>query len=86
MEKYIILGLLAALVAVPTFLRRAYRARRRSETLREMVSKPFVCPNCSHRFYTEQKIIHPVGENKAFLKCPKCGKRDVCGRPYDFEG
>ena len=26
-----------------------------------------------------------VKEVKAVLKCPNCGKRDICGRPYDFE-
>lgn len=85
MEKYIILGILAAIVLVPKILWRTYRTYRNSQSIKEFVSKPFVCPNCGHRFYTEQRIIHPLSENKAFLKCPACGKQDICGRPYDLD-
>ena len=79
------LGILAILVLGPTIAYRTYIKYRYSRALKEFVNKPFVCPNCAHRFYTKQKIIQPIGENKAYLKCPNCGKRDICGRPYDFE-
>lgn len=47
----------------------------------------FVCPNCGHEFYvpvTRFGIVES-GEawnlsdrNKRVLKCPACGKRDLC--------
>ena len=88
MEKYIFLPIAAIIIVGPTIAWRIYRVYRHSQDTKEFVSKPFVCPNCGHRFYakhTKQKIIHGVGENKAFLKCLGCGKRDICGRPYDFD-
>ena len=85
MEKIIFWGILAVIVLGPTLGWRIYKMHRYSRLCKEFVSKPFVCPNCGHRFYTTQKFIQPISEHKAILKCPKCGKRDVCGRPYDFE-
>lgn len=85
MEEYIFLGIVAIIVLGPTVAWRTYRIYRGVRSTQEIVSKPFVCPNCGHRFYTKQKLIHPITENKAFLKCPSCGKRDICGRPYDFD-
>jgi transcription elongation factor Elf1 len=85
MEKYIIFAIVAIVAFGPTVAWRVYRVYRYSKATQDFVSKPFVCPNCGHRFYTQQRIIHPVGENKAYLKCPNCKKRDLCGRPYDFD-
>lgn len=85
MEKYIVLGIGAIIILGPMVAWRVYKIYRYSENTKEFVSKPFVCPNCGHRFYSQKKIIHPVGDNKAFLKCPTCGKRDLCGRPYDLD-
>ena len=90
MGKIIFLGILAVLVLGPTIVWRVYRRNRYSLRVKELVSKPFVCPNCGHRFYADSKIIYPLGPmnllaDKLFLKCPQCGKRDLCGRPYDFE-
>ena len=85
MEKYILLGIVAIVIFGPTIVWRIYSIRRSAQATGEKVSKPFVCPNCGNRFYTQQKIIFHTGENKAFLKCPKCGKRDSCGRPYDLD-
>lgn len=85
MEEYIILGAIALLVLSPYIIWEIYRLCRSIRWWREFVSKPFVCPNCGLRFYTQQRFIRPIGENKAFLKCPGCGKRDLCARPYDFD-
>ena len=85
MGEYIVLVIVVLIIFGPRIAWRLYQRYRYSESIKNFVSKPFVCPNCGHRFYTKQKIIHPLGENKALLKCPKCGKRDVCGRPYDFD-
>ena len=84
MENYIVMMVILIVVFTPTFVWNTYKVYRYLKRIKNFVSKPFVCPNCSHRFYTKQKIIHPICENKALLKCPNCGKRDVCGRPYDF--
>ncbi len=85
MGKYILLAIALIVAFGPAFALRVHRAYSRSITLKEWASKPFVCPNCGHKFYTKQRIVHPLGENKGYLKCPNCGKRDICGRPYDFE-
>ena len=82
---YIFLIILGIIIVVPSIAWRVYTRYRYSQYVNDIVSKPFVCPNCGHRFYTKQKMIHPIGENKALLKCPNCGKRDICGRPYDFD-
>ena len=84
MEKYIIGAAIIIVVALPSVLRILYRAHRRAESAQEVLSKPFVCPNCGHRFYFDGKRVRIVGEDKAALTCPKCGKRDVCTRPYDY--
>ena len=85
MEKYIFLAIVALIIFAPGIAWRLCQRYRYSESIKDFVSKPFVCPNCGHRFHTKQKLIHPITENKAFLKCPSCGKRDICGRPYDFD-
>ena len=85
MWKYIILLVLAIIIITPKFIWHSYLRHRYSENVKDLVSKPFVCPNCGHRFYTQQKLIHPLSEDKAYLKCPACKKRDICTRPYDFE-
>lgn len=85
MGKYIFLAFVVIIVAGPTIILRIWSRYSHWEKIKEMVSKPFVCSNCGHRFYTKQRIIRIVGENKAILKCPNCKKRDVCGRPYDFD-
>ena len=85
MENYIVMAIILIVGFGPSIAWNIYKRYRYSERVKDFVSKPFVCPNCGHRFYTKQKIIHPIGENKALLKCPNCRKRDVCGRPYDFD-
>ena len=85
MGIYILLGIAVIVIFLPKILWRIYVSYRHSQSVKEIVSKPFVCPNCGHRFYTQEKILRSIGENKAILKCPKCGKRDLCGRPYDFD-
>ena len=85
MENYIVMAIILTVGFGPAFAWNIYKIYRYSERVKDFVSKPFVCPNCGHRFYTKQKIIRPIGENKALLKCPNCRKRDVCGRPYDFD-
>ena len=84
MEKYIIGAAIIIVVALPSVLRILYRAHRRAESAQEVLSKPFVCPNCGHRFYFDGKRARIVGEDKAVLTCPNCNKRDVCTRPYDY--
>ena len=88
MDNYVALAravLVAAVVFAPRIAWRVYQRCRYSQAIRDFVPKPFACPNCGHRFYTRQRLIHPVSENKAYLKCPSCGKRDLRGRPYDFD-
>ena len=82
---YVIAGLIFAVLLAPRFIWGIYVRYRYSNKIKDFASKPFVCPMCGHRFYTRQRMIHPIGEDRAYLKCPSCGKRNVCGRPYDFD-
>ena len=81
---YFIVGLIIVVLLTPSVAWRIYHWNASRESVKRLISKPFVCPNCGHRFYTKQKVIFPLGENKAYLKCPACNKRDVCRRPYDM--
>lgn len=51
---------------------------------REYVTRPFVCPNCGHEFYTRWYRLWFLREwtmvacKKAKLKCPSCGEKDMC--------
>ena len=85
MEAYIILGILVLLAFSPRIAWEIYCRQRYSRNVKDFVSKPFVCPNCGHRFYTKQRVVTALIDDKAYLKCPNCKKRDVCGRPYDFD-
>ena len=85
MTKYILIALVAIVILAPEILWRVYARCKREERTKEFYSKPFVCPNCGFRFYAKASIMCPASESKALLKCPSCGKRDLCGRPYDFE-
>lgn len=56
----------------------------RSKSLSEDI---FVCPNCGHQFYVKWYKLYYASfsiyaYNKALLKCPKCGIKDMCGRPH----
>ena len=83
--EFIILAIVVLIVLAPIVAWQACKMRRFSKSVKKFVSKPFVCPHCGHRFHTKKKIIAAVGEEKAYLKCPACKKRDLCGRPYDFD-
>lgn len=85
MERYIVLGIIALMILAPKVIWELYMRRQRWRSIGRMTSQPFVCPNCGHRFYMKDKVVFHAGENKAYLKCPSCGKRSFCGRPYDFE-
>jgi len=85
MVKYILIAIVAIVILTPEILWRVYLRSKREERFNDFYSKPFVCPNCGHRFYAKLNRLRPASENKALLKCPNCGKRDLCGRPYDFE-
>jgi hypothetical protein len=64
MEKYIVGAVIIIVVALPSVLRIIYRAHRRAESAQEVLSKPFVCPNCGHRFYFDGKRARIIGEDK----------------------
>jgi len=85
MTKYILIAIVAIVILTPEILWRVYARCKREERIKEVYSKPFVCSNCGHRFYAKINRFRPPIESKALLKCPSCGKRDLCGRPYDFE-
>ena len=56
--------------------------------LASLADKPFVCPNCGHRFYVKwyQLIFRQFSVytyNKANFKCPCCKMHDMCSRPHD---
>ena len=80
---YFVLGLIAVILILPSTIWRVYQWHCSKEAVKKMISKPFVCPNCGHRFYTKQKMIFSLSENKAYLKCPACNKRvTVLGHPW----
>ena len=85
MAKYIVLAVALFVVFMPNIIWRVFRVQHRIQSIKDATSKPFVCHNCGHRFYANPNRFFFLTENRAYLKCPKCGKRDVCGRPYDFE-
>lgn len=85
MEKYIVMAVIILVVLAPRIAWDLHKRHRFRNAVEEMVSKPFVCPNCGHKFYTDQKTVVILGENKVYLKCPSCGKRAICGRPYDYD-
>ncbi|MBR6679824.1 MAG: hypothetical protein IKL59_01045 [Clostridia bacterium] len=82
---YFVVALIIVILLLPSTAYKVYQWRSSAESVKKLISKPFVCPNCGYRFYTKQKVIFPIGENKAYLKCPECNKRDVCRRPYDMD-
>ena len=83
MAKYIVLVVALFVVFMPGVIWRIYRIQGRIQAIKDVTSKPFVCHNCGHRFYVKPGRFIFLTENSAYLKCPNCGKRDVCGRPYD---
>lgn len=83
--EYIVIALVALILLCPILVWRAHKMHRFSKSVKDFFSKPFVCPNCGHRFHTKKKIAIAVGEDKAYLKCPACKKRDFCKRPYDLD-
>ncbi|MBQ5613345.1 MAG: hypothetical protein IIU88_06510 [Clostridia bacterium] len=84
--EYLILGLIAAVLLLPLVGWRTYLLCQRRKRKKEFFSKPFACPNCGEHFYASRRgLAKGLGESRAYLKCPYCGKRDICARPYDYE-
>ena len=84
--EYLILGLIAAILLLPLVGWRTYRLYQRRKRNKEFFSQPFACPNCGEHFYASRYgFAKGLGESRAYLKCPHCGKRDICARPYDYE-
>ena len=85
-DEYLILGLIAAVLLLPLVGWRTYLLYQRRKRRKEFFSEPFACPNCGKHFYAGRRgIAQSLGESRAYLKCPYCGKRDICARPYDYE-
>lgn len=85
-DQYLMLGLLAAVLVLPAVGWRVYCICQRRRREKEFFSKPFACPNCGEHFYASRYgFAKGLGESRAYLKCPYCGKRDICARPYDYE-
>ena len=78
-------GVIIFVLILPSVAWRIYIRWRFSQDVKDALSKPFVCPMCGFRFYRKGKIIFSPHKDKALLKCPSCGKRSVCGRPYDID-
>ena len=82
---YVIIALIFAILLIPEILWRIYARREWRRGIDNAKSKPYVCPNCGLRFYAPKGKMAFVGSDKALLKCPQCGKTDVCSRPYDLD-
>ena len=84
--EYLILGLVVVVLLLPLVGWRTYLLYQRRKRRKEFFSEPFACPNCGEHFYASRYgFAKGLGESRAYLKCPHCGKRDICARPYDFE-
>ena len=83
---YIFLGIIVIIIIGPSVILHIGRRYNYWRSVKESMSKPFVCSNCGERFYAKQKTLPLfVGDEKAYLKCPKCKKRSICKRPYDMD-
>ena len=85
MEKYIILGIILLVILIPKIIWEIHIHQRYLKNRKDFVSDPFVCPNCGHRFHSKKITTRPFAGNRAYLKCPNCGKRSICARPYDLD-
>lgn len=83
MDSYIIILLAMAMVLLPFIVDRTVRIYRHRQYVNDFLSKQFACPNCGHKFYATKRIVFPLSDNKAYIKCPSCKKRDVCTRPFN---
>ncbi len=56
--------------------------------MQDVLEKPFVCPNCGHKFKIKMRQVwyrFPAFYLvKGFkVKCPNCKKKDVCSTTYE---
>lgn len=81
----IVVGAILVIALIPSVAWKIYMRYKFAKRVNETLSKPFVCPSCGFRFYNKKVRVLAVGREKALLKCPSCGKRHICGRPYDID-
>ena len=81
----IVVGAIFFIALIPTVAWRIYIRYKFAKRVNETLLKPFVCPSYRFRFYNKKVRVLAVGREKAPLKCPSCGKRHICGRPYDID-
>lgn len=86
---YIIVTVFVCIAVVIRFSIRFYFIHK---DCKNEASKPFVCPECGHKFYvTPRAMLYRRNyrtillQNNAYLKCPNCNKSSRCQRPYDVE-
>ena len=83
MYSYIIIVLAMAMVLLPFIVDRTVRIYRHRQYVNNFLSKQFACPNCGYKFHATNRMVFPINDNKAYVKCPHCKKRDVCTRPFN---
>ncbi len=85
MISKIVIGVILLIALLPTIIWRIIVRVNFAKRVNDVLSKPFVCPVCGFRFYNKKVRVLSTGADKALLKCPSCGKRHICGRPYDID-
>ena len=83
-DKIVVACVLLVLL-LPTIIWRIIVRVNFAKRVNDVLSKPFVCPVCGFRFYNKKVRVFSPGPDKALLKCPSCGKRHICTRPYDID-
>ena len=81
----IVVACVVLVLLLPTIIWRIIVRVNFAKRVNDALSKPFVCPICGFRFYNKKVRVLSPGPDKALLKCPSCGKRHICTRPYDID-
>ena len=83
----VLLGAVYILTRMPDFFWHVWRRHELMEYTDEVMSHPFVCPNCGEKFYVKGSRFHIVNgtrrwhletHGKLRLKCPHCNQVDWC--------
>ncbi len=80
----VVLVLVVCILLLPKLLGALIKEKIRKKSRENAAKDPFACPKCGHVFYAEPRQLRGYLRHfgKANLKCPKCGVRSVCSRPY----
>ena len=79
MENFLFILLAACLLAAPGVIHGVIRMRRNKKNSgKEGTQWVFVCPACGREIYATASQLLYGRTDKAVLKCPSCGRRELC--------